>query len=87
MKIHENVKSLKKNAWDAFNAVQPFYSNELAKSFGELWVAEQALEHIAASKNDSNKKVLFAFLNLHMLDLINRDLGTFRTGGFVNDEQ
>ena len=49
-----------KNGWEAFNAVQPFYSVELSKSFGEAWIAETALTSISKITIEANKVFLIS---------------------------
>lgn len=76
-----------KNGWEAFNNVQPFYSVELSKSFGEAWIAETSLTSVSKIANEANKKVLSKFMTLYLLETIDKDIGNFRFGGFINCTQ
>ncbi|KAL4486009.1 hypothetical protein ABPG72_003943 [Tetrahymena utriculariae] len=86
LKMQEYMQ-VNKNGWDAFNTAQPFYSVELSKAFGDAWSAEQAIETISKVQNPENKRVLNDFVTLYLLETINKDIGNFRFGGYINCQQ
>lgn len=76
----------KKSPFDAWNDTQVFYLQNMAKSWGELWVFNSFKNRVDLLTDSPTRKVLVKLLCLFALVSLERDLVYLRENDFVSSE-
>lgn len=86
--LGEKIKGpAKMKPLDAWNDCQPFRLNSMAIAYGEYVAAREFKDRIDKDMKDADtKEVLLDFCRLYILDIMARDLATFRENDYMSSD-
>jgi acyl-CoA oxidase len=88
IKLQENVAGFA-DVGEAWSHTQVHYLRELSKAYGELYLADTFMNRLATVKSTcaDTHAILLRIYELYVLNIIERDLGTFREGNYLSSDQ